>query len=277
VKITFIDSVHGFASGARYGAGVILETTDGGLTWSQHAFPATLSFGDIYFPDLATGYAVGLDTSVFYRSVIYKTTSAGSNWVPVAVTPDRVFLEGVRFAGNSVTGIVYGNSWSGDTLETVPFIGRTVDGGASWSYTVLSDFPQRSVLVGGKLITDSIGYICGGSQPGVQPIMLHTTNGGMTFVYHQPNGEVKEYNLDQNYPNPFNPTTTINYTLGKGVKVTLKVYDVLGREVETLVNDVQQPGTYRVQWDASDVTSGVYFYCLSAAHVVAVRKMIVLH
>jgi hypothetical protein len=71
-----------------------------------------------------------------------------------------------------------------------------------------------------------------------------------------------EYALAQNYPNPFNPSTAIRYQLPAVSFVTLKVYDNLGREVATLLNEVKQPGYYTVQWDASGVASGVYYYRL---------------
>jgi len=71
-----------------------------------------------------------------------------------------------------------------------------------------------------------------------------------------------EFSLGQNYPNPFNPTTTIEFRIQKSQLTILKVFDVLGREVATLVNEVKQPGTYTVQWDASGIASGVYLYRL---------------
>lgn len=85
-----------------------------------------------------------------------------------------------------------------------------------------------------------------------------------------------ELGLFENYPNPFNPTTTIRYQLPTPGQVTLKVYDVLGREVATLVNEVKQPGTYTEQWDAGAVASGVYFYQLNVGNHVSTRKMFVL-
>jgi hypothetical protein len=82
--------------------------------------------------------------------------------------------------------------------------------------------------------------------------------------------------LGQNYPNPFNPSTTIKYELPKSSMVKLSVYDILGREVATLVNELKQPGTYAVQFDASSVTSGVYFYRMHAGGYTDTRKLLVL-
>jgi parallel beta-helix repeat protein len=84
------------------------------------------------------------------------------------------------------------------------------------------------------------------------------------------------YALLTNYPNPFNPSTTINYQLPTTNYVTLKVYDILGREVKTLVNELQHAGTYSVNFDASKLASGVYFYQLRAGNFVSTKKMQVL-
>lgn len=84
------------------------------------------------------------------------------------------------------------------------------------------------------------------------------------------------YSLMQNYPNPFNPTTMIKYTLPKVSDVALIIYDILGSEVATLVNEQQQPGSYEVKWDASNVSSGIYFYQLKTKDYVDTKKMILL-
>jgi hypothetical protein len=74
----------------------------------------------------------------------------------------------------------------------------------------------------------------------------------------------RQFALEQNYPNPFNPTTTIRYQIADARLVTLKIYDVLGREVATLVNEIKQPGYYSLQWNGSNIGSGLYFYRLEA-------------
>lgn len=82
--------------------------------------------------------------------------------------------------------------------------------------------------------------------------------------------------LLQNYSNPFNPSTTLSFSIRHSTFVILRVYDVLGREVATLVNEPKGPGAYEVGWDASGVAGGIYFYRLQAGSFAAVKKMVVL-
>ena len=84
---------------------------------------------------------------------------------------------------------------------------------------------------------------------------------------------VKDFTLAQNYPNPFNPATTISYTLRKPSAVKLSVYDLGGHEVAMLVNEMRPAGTHAVQFNGSNLTSGIYFYKLQAAGQVITRKM----
>jgi hypothetical protein len=95
------------------------------------------------------------------------------------------------------------------------------------------------------------------------------------------NGEIvsqtpTNFNLSQNYPNPFNPTTKISYALPKSGLVTLKVYDILGREAAMLVNEYKNAGNYTVDFSASNYTSGVYFYKLEVNGISEVKKMLLL-
>ncbi|HEX2865666.1 MAG TPA: T9SS type A sorting domain-containing protein [Ignavibacteriales bacterium] len=87
---------------------------------------------------------------------------------------------------------------------------------------------------------------------------------------------VTEYALSQNYPNPFNPTTVINYALPRASKVTLKIYDMLGREVTTLVNGYKETGRYSVEFNASSLPSGTYIYAIRASDFVRSGKMLLL-
>ena len=84
------------------------------------------------------------------------------------------------------------------------------------------------------------------------------------------------FELSQNYPNPFNPTTTISFSISSSAFTSLKVYDILGNEVETLVNEEKPAGTYELQFDASNLSSGVYLYRLSAGNFTEMKKMVLM-
>jgi len=87
---------------------------------------------------------------------------------------------------------------------------------------------------------------------------------------------VSEYSLSQNFPNPFNPKTVISYELPVTGNALLKVFDVLGNEVAELVNEKQNAGSYSVEFDGSNFSSGVYFYKLTAGEFVETKRMILL-
>jgi photosystem II stability/assembly factor-like uncharacterized protein len=87
---------------------------------------------------------------------------------------------------------------------------------------------------------------------------------------------IYEFALHQNYPNPFNPTTTIKYSVKEAGTVTLKVYDILGKEITTLVNETKPPGEYTATFDASLLSSGIYFYTMQAGGFIATNKLLLL-
>jgi hypothetical protein len=101
------------------------------------------------------------------------------------------------------------------------------------------------------------------------PVAVEVENPGVTTL-------ITHYRLDTPYPNPFNPTTTLSYSLASGADVTLKVFDVLGREVATLINDHQAAGDYRIAFDASHLASGNYFVVLNASGVTLTRKILLI-
>jgi hypothetical protein len=117
------------------------------------------------------------------------------------------------------------------------------------------------------------------------------TNLGDTNNYDGTLFQIRNYSLFQNYPNPFNPATTIKYSIPDRVNserlapaklseagsiVNLKIYDLLGKEVATLVNEQQLPGIYEVRWDAVHLSSGIYFYQLRAGNFIQVKKLILM-
>lgn len=123
-------------------------------------------------------------------------------------------------------------------------------GESSWNYTYqLIGLRKDGVLYGDTVVTS---------------IDDHLTNPPQTYV------------LDQNYPNPFNPTTTIKFQIPHSSLVTLKVFDLLGGEVATLVNEEMGPGTYERVFNAEGLASGVYLYQLNAGSFVQTRKLLIL-
>ena len=85
-----------------------------------------------------------------------------------------------------------------------------------------------------------------------------------------------KFELNQNFPNPFNPSTVISFSIPSEVKVILKVYNILGEEVQTLVNEVLKPGVHNIDFNASHLASGVYFYRIDAGNYTSLKKMILM-
>ena len=150
-------------------------------------------------------------------------------------------------------------------------------------------FDENGVLYGviggatdeGQLITidtnDATGTLVGNT--GFQNVvgLAYSINGDPNSVKDDANTTVPtEFSLEQNYPNPFNPATIIKFTISDVRFMTLKVYDVLGSEVAILINEDKPAGTYEVEFDASSLPSGIYFYKLQAGSFVETKKMVLL-
>ena len=131
----------------------------------------------------------------------------------------------------------------------------------------------------GEKYADSIGMI-GWETMLEQPSLIEAYINGRhyiaTFIKPKRNASSNEFLLSQNYPNPFNPSTVISYQLPVVRYVTLKIYDVLGREVATLVDEKKPPGTYNVKFDGTRFASGVYFCRMTAGNYVSMRKLLLL-
>jgi hypothetical protein len=127
------------------------------------------------------------------------------------------------------------------------------------SYTSVMTAPLYSIARGG--VTSLATYVVGRFK--------NTTSvAGESVIVP------KEFSLEQNYPNPFNPSTTIRFTLPKNVFVSLKVYDMMGRDVATLLAREMPAGSYSTEWNAAHVPSGTYFYRLQAGTFAETRKLL---
>jgi len=139
--------------------------------------------------------------------------------------------------------------------------------GSRWTST---SFPLTGHAIYSLALNES--YVFAGTESGVWRLPYSEIN---TYVVDR--GEIPTgFALEQNYPNPFNPTTVISYHLAAFGDVTLKVYDVLGREVATLVNETQGAGTHLVRFDGSNLPSSTYFYRLQCGSYTATKKFLLL-
>ena len=111
---------------------------------------------------------------------------------------------------------------------------------------------------------------------GYNGVILKTTTGGVTNVQNISSEIPTAFSLSQNYPNPFNPRTVVSFQLSVVSNVVLKVYDVQGCEVQTLVNQKLQPGTYEATIDGSLLSSGVYFYKLVTDGFSETKRMVLI-
>ena len=137
-----------------------------------------------------------------------------------------------------------------------------------------------TIIVSGTVPQQMYTVTVTGAETGGPRSHARTFNvlvGNFVGIQNNGNESPQSYNLFQNYPNPFNPSTMIYYSVPKQTLVTLKVYDVLGREVETLVDNQLKPaGEYSVTFNANNLPSGVYYYKMQAGEFSDVRKMMLI-
>lgn len=229
----------------------LIRSTDGGTTWSDSVkVNQDASGNDHWLPSVAVDQATGALYIVYYDSR--------------------------NFPANDSAQITV--SWSDD-------------GGYTFADTLVSDTPFRPAPILAPWDDDYMGqYISiAALQNIVWPCWMDNRTGAhqvyvtrMEFSYpiisnvEAQDGALPNTFLMQNYPNPFNPSTTIRFTLHTSLFTVLAIYDVLGREVATLVNEKLDPGTHSVTWDAAGFPGGVYFYRLQAEEFANTKKLLLL-
>jgi len=237
---------------------VIHKTTNGGVSW-QRVFEGAFHtyIYEITFINDLTGWAVGDNNGV------RKTTNCGDNWMYLNYPDDAksVYFKDINTGWLGGSGV----------------INKTTNSGVNWVPQILPINFMGSIY-GISKSNDSTLWAAGGKG-----YLFKTTNGGVGI--NQISIEVpQEYRLWQNYPNPFNPVTKIRFEVmssptgvfGDDYLTVLKVYDVMGREVKTLVNERLLPGTYETTFDGSMLNSGVYFYQMLVGNFTETKRMILL-
>lgn len=300
----FLDSLTGFAVGYP---SFFMRTSDGGDSWRQVNLDSSVYAGfppyKVKFFNQNYGYASGGIRDV--TGVIWRTDDGGLNWdtvVDSSSAPSEPLFAIQIFDSLNVL-VMGGDPEYGASLM------RTTNAGEFWSYETLGilwypvDLGFRTVSegwapMGPKLVflytsdsgqswsqlpTPDSTYITHISFPDSLHGYAVGNNGSIIKYVYQPPNDIESlhngiltFNLKQNYPNPFNPTTKIGFSIPSAGIVELKVFDILGNEITTLVNDFKPAGNYTVEFNAGNLPSGIYFYKLQAGNRVLSGKMILL-
>ena len=162
-------------------------------------------------------------------------------------------------------------------ITTNEFFGYTAAGGYSTADSIRPGYGYWvKASDAGKLILSSLGNVPKSSRIKIIASSEFPPSPPDKILSGSGKSIPTEYSLGQNYPNPFNPTTRVSFVISQLSFVSLKVFNVLGKEVATLMNETKQPGEYSVQWDAGDLPSGVYYYTLRAGSYSNTRKLVLI-
>lgn len=240
------------------GSGFISYTSNSGQTWTLQTPSSSSMVNDIYFINNTTGWALN------YGGTTQNTTNGGQTWSASGSIPNYYAMR--IFMLDTLTGWIAAYNY-GSSTDQKGYIYKTSNGGNTWVQEWVSP------LVGTDLSDlknqNNTTLWCTGNN---STILKYDIPVGIII-----NSEVvTEFSLGQNYPNPFNPNTVINYNLPRSNFVKLVVYDVLGNKIKTLVNERQRAGKYEVEFDGSNLPSGVYFYKINTDEFNNVRRMVLL-
>lgn len=240
----------------------IYKTTDGCNTWEKVQTPPSVHILNFYDENL--GLCYGLNSKMGKGS-IHRTTNGGGLWEELVFHPETNWGNDIEFLKND-PAIVWLTNYNSLYFSS--------DSGKTWAQQLI---PGVSNLKGRDLVfTDNTcgWFLC-------DSMVYRNLQSDHTYPIVKVESENLSpvgFSLEQNYPNPFNPSTIISWQLAVGSFVTLKVYDVLGNEVATLVNEEQQAGThnYEVEMRNYELSGGVYYYRLKANNFVETKGMIYL-
>jgi photosystem II stability/assembly factor-like uncharacterized protein len=252
----------------------LYRTTDHGYTWtvadSVTGGPSQLGFGFAFKDSLN-----GLACDYYPQKIISRTSDGGVTWVPINPLPpvfSTISPLLIVFAKGTDSSYVITAPSSLGSNPMFPGTAYTTNNGATW--TQVSNLPCGPAVFSSY----NTGW-CGSINDSVykwESNILVTSVNEVDEVFDN-------FILEQNYPNPFNPSTTIKYQIPAslnpsqgGTLVTLKVYDVLGDEVATLVNEEKPAGSYEVSFNAAKLSSGIYFYSLQAGSYTQTKKLILM-
>ncbi|MFH1195561.1 MAG: T9SS type A sorting domain-containing protein [bacterium] len=260
--------------GAGYTGRLLLRSSDNGKTWEEINSPCTIH-------NLDFRYRSEQEIIVANEHALYRSNNSGNSWNQVFES-SGIELMDLSYSSTNNEIILAGVSCS--TLISAVILIFSIDDGYSW-YSKVAGEGSGIVM---DFDADNNLYLGQSLGSGVCKISHEI----LVNIDKEESLELTMIALSQNYPNPFNPTTKIKYTIPlnpplspfiKGGNdfsreglVTLKIFDVLGREITTLVNDYKSPGTYEVEFDGGNFPSGVYFYQLKCGNFTETKKIILM-
>ncbi len=255
----FFDEMNGWF-GTNNG-GRIFRTTDGGENWT--GYPSGNTNGRIYsvnFVSPTTGVRA-CDASPF----LTRTTDGGQTWTPVVNLPVSNITGMGR--GTVASTPLHNQIWVHGEASSAPtqFIITSTDSGQTWQQQTLPPLSGETIAtLTAAVYGDSVRVWAATIDPSTYNSggQILTYAGIISSVNERLTTITSDYRLEQNYPNPFNPTTNIEFTIPKSEFVTLKIYNILGEEVATLVSERLFAGKYQFEWDADGLASGIYLYRL---------------
>ena len=236
------------------------RTKDGGTSWSgiQGNLPV-INLAQISLSDRGI-QMIDEDTFIFSyysgnETKIYVSEDGGINWFTSEIVDSNVMLNSLSIDKSADYGLICGFNSDSSKIFYVMYADET-----EWTPFLLPNVKSGTDLYATELTEDGTIWVIG-NKNSIWKSKPISTSIGNKKIAESPS----EYQLLQNYPNPFNPTTVIKYSIPyveaqNFVPVQLKVYDILGREVATLINEQKPAGKYEVKFDASGLSSGIYFY-----------------
>jgi photosystem II stability/assembly factor-like uncharacterized protein len=297
--VYYLDSLNGFMGGYQ---GVVLRTSDAGSSWTEmHVDSGTVAYFPIEkFAFINPQYGLACGGIIDISGVIWTTTDYGSNWKSSSVSPEPLY--DILWRDSLKTF-----SCGGDYEFGGSFL-KSNTGGGGWAYNYMNIFgvARRLAFRTNYEIWIPMGFsqrwsVSSDTGNTWAEVMVPDTSGIYDAVFIDSirgwafgtNGSIYKFNsaiigippqnnlpfivrLGQNYPNPFNPSTAVKYSVSRFSRVKITLFNMLGRQVKILLDDVKYPGEYTLQFNADGLSSGVYFYKLDAGNYSVSKKMVLM-
>ena len=270
----FAGNIDADTSGNIFTTGIhFAHSSDYGISWLSGPSADNVFDGGVDFlENLLTGLTGGGQISTPVSGWTHKSIDGGQTWsqrlysFPYPIRAVKLF--------NDTLGLAFG----GNLYQEAGGIYITTDGGLNWNL----DINTAAEMFSYDVITtspSSMDIWCAGSTGGSTGFtgkLYKASIGTLVGIDDTKIDRPSSFQLFQNYPNPFNPATKIRYQLPEESKVVIKIYDIMGTEVVTLVNDKKEPGTHEVELNAKNLSSGTYIYRIVAGSFVGTNKMILM-